>query len=408
MSTFASKGFCGYTRYMFNFFNKRVYLDFASLTPTDPRVLCEMEKCYQSSAGNPSSLHAEGVQAAKMLANARKSIASLIRAHDDEIIFTGSGTEANNIAILGVVEARLRAGVAISDIHIVTSAIEHASVLECFEALKARGAKVDIVKVTKDGVIDIEDWKAKISPKTTLVSIQYVNNEIGTVQFVEEVAKTVRHARKSGDGVLPYFHTDASQAFLCNEVNLEKLGVDLLTLDAHKVYGPKGIGMLYIRRGVNVASIIYGGGQEKGLRSGTENIPVIVGFAKALEIAVDERQTETVRLTNLREYAIQHIRTVVPNLVVHGNNALVSPHILNVGIPGYDAESLMLRLDAHGIACSTKSSCLRDSDESYVISALGGESQSSLRLSFGRGTTKGDIRKLVKSLQKVLPLARLG
>ncbi|MBI5126460.1 MAG: cysteine desulfurase [Candidatus Taylorbacteria bacterium] len=392
---------------MFHFFNSRVYLDHASLTPTDPRVLSHMKKWYRNEIGNPSSLHREGVAAHAALDTAKKKVAELLRAHADEIIFTGTGTEANNIGIMGVVQACLNAGISISDIHIITSSIEHTSVLECFYELERRGAKLDVIGVTHEGVLDIEEFKKKLSPTTTLVSVQYVNNEIGTVQPLEEIIRTIRHVRKESGKAFPYFHTDASQAFLCNEVNLEKLGADLLTLDAHKVYGPKGIGMLYIRRGVVCAPTIYGGGQEKGLRSGTENVPSIMGFVYALEIAQKERVVEIARLTDLRKFASDQCVQILPTAHAHGAAALVSPHILNIEFPGYDAESLMLRLDAHGIACSTKSSCLRDSDESYVMKAIGAATMSSIRLSFGRITTRGDIKKFAKVLKKVLPLAKL-
>ena len=297
--------------------------------------------------------------------------------------------------------------------HIIVSAIEHSSVRECARVLNEKGVELDTVDVDAQGVIILEDLKKKIKPSTVIVSIMTVNNEIGTIQPVREIAKVIRHARKNNVDAptypfsfqnfsYPLFHTDAAQAPLYEDINVEQLGVDLLTLDGAKVYGPRGIGFLYKKRNIPLAPIIYGGGQESGLRSGTENIPALMGFAKALQIARDEREKEVVRVNALREYFIQEIKKVREGIVVHGYVGATCAHIINVSIPKIDNEFFVLQLDVQGIACSTKSSCLRDEDESYVLKAIGADSKTSVRFSLGRWTTKADIDATIKAIKKIL------
>lgn len=410
--------------------SKRIYLDYASITPVDPRVEKQARKIVKKkmkaagvggafAALNPSSIHADGVSARKLIDDARTSAAGFLHAHADEIVFTGSGTESNNLAILGAVEAFLSVHPekGYADIHILASEIEHASVLETVFYLRKKGATVELIPVDGAGVVRVDVLKKMLRPNTLLVSVMMVNNEIGTVEPIRDVVKVVRDFRKaSGAGTM--VHTDACQAPLFEDIDLTKLGVDLLSLDAHKVYGPRGVGLLYIRRGVELTPIIHGGGQEKGLRSGTENVPGIVGFTTALELAKEERAHECERLGMLRHYFIQKLGEIEPGIVVHGPvsdgvssfSGGTSPHIINVSIPNIDNEFFVLQLDARGISCSTKSSCLRDADESYVLKAIGAtdavnsgnQSKTSLRFSLGRWTTRRELDRTLRVIRDLL------
>jgi cysteine desulfurase len=389
-------------------FNRRIYLDYASLTPIDPRVLREMRKFSAPAYANPSSYYKEGVAAKKALIEARKKVASIMHALPAEIFFTGGGTESNNLAIKGAVEALAEKGVAYADMHVLISVIEHSSVRECANYLNEKGVVTDVVPVDSNGVVIIEELKKKIKPNTVIVSIMTVNNEIGTIQPIREIAKTIRHARtKNADSSpfnfqsfkYPIFHTDAAQAPLYIDLNTEKLGVDLLALDGSKMYGPRGVGMLYVKRETPIAPVIHGGGQESGMRSGTENLPGIMGFAKAFELADLLRQSEIERINNLRNEFIEGLRRINKGISFNGTSA---PHVLNISIPGIDNEFFVLELDAKGIACSTKSSCLEDEDESYVLKAIGANSKISVRFSFGRFTKKGHIKRALGVIDSIL------
>ncbi len=408
-------GFCKKCDYDYNGGMKQVYLDNASITPTDKRVLRVMKKYYGAEYGNPSSIHSVGVKAKIVVEEARKKCAHFLRAHADEIIFTASGTEANVLAIEGTVRKLFESGRAYDDMHIITSRVEHQSILEPVAYLARLGVQVDYVGVDQMGLFDLVDLKNKLRPETVLVSLMMVNNEIGAIQPIREIAKVIRRfcTHDSGpttfeSGILnpkPILHTDASQAPLYLELDTNILGVDMITLDGHKVYGPKGIGMLYIKRGEELAPIISGGGQESGLRSGTENVPAIAGLAVAFEIAEKEREKESSRLTILRELAISNIISEIPGAVLNGDKIHRLSNNINISIPNIDAEFLVLQLDARGISCSTKSSCLKDESESYVIRELGGEhwrAKNSIRLSIGRKTTKSDVEYVVKELVKAV------
>lgn len=380
------------------FGKRRIYLDYASLTPIDRRVLAVMNKYSSNEYANPSSWYKEGVSAKKVLDVSRKSVAESIGAHADEIVFTSGGTESNNIAILGAIESLRSGGLEYKNMHVITSAIEHSSVMECFLSLKEKGVEVDFIGVDSTGTVLLDELKKKIRPNTVLVSIMTVNNEVGSIQPIRDIAKIIRKVRKDN---LPILHTDASQAFLYNDIDMSKLGVDLLTLDGSKVYGPRGIGALYVRRDVSLKPIIFGGGQEKGLRSGTENVPSIAGFAKALEIVKAERQKEMVRIDSLRQIFIKGLNGLKKGITINGPENTYSPHILNVSIPNIDNEFFVLQLDAKGVACSTKSSCLRDEEESYVLRAMGLDSHNSVRFSMGRNTKESDIKRVLAYLKNI-------
>jgi len=389
------------------FSKKRIYLDYASLTPIDERVLRTINKYSQNKYANPSSWYLEGVNAKKVLEDSRNIVAKTITAHADEIVFTGGGTESNNIAILGIVEAQKVKGIDYRDMHIISSTIEHSSVLECFNHLKTKGVNVDFVTVDSDGVVNLDELKKLIKPTTILVSVMMVNNEMGSVQPIRDIAKIIRKARSEkinsnrtdvNATIFPIFHTDASQAFLYQEINMQNLGVDMLTLDGSKVYGPRGVGALYIRRGLNIKPIIFGGGQEGGIRSGTENIPSIAGFTTALSIARVERGTEITRIEELRQQFISGLKNIKNDIQINGS----AGHIISATIHGIDSEFFVMQLDAKGVSCSTKSSCLRDGDESYVLESIGVDSKSTVRFSIGRNTNSREIKKVLGLIRGII------
>ena len=422
---------------------KRIYLDYASTTPLDPRALKAMLPYFREKFGNPSSIHSEGVAAKKALDAARKTVARILQARPDEIIFTSGGTEANNLAIFGAVKVLEEKAVPISKMRFITTVIEHSSVLECFRELERRGAKVDYVPVKDNGIVNPKTIGALLRPETVLVSVGYANNEIGTIQPIREISRIIRAHNfkfRRSDSVsevgIPTeasglfklsnfqtcFHSDGSQAPLYLDCNPTRLGVDLLTFDGHKMYGPKGVGVLYAKRGTLLAAVLVGGGQERGLRSTTENLPGIIGFARAFEIAVEMREKESARLQKLQDYfyssvldlpehteyaragRVENIR-IKKRFIINGSLTNRLPNNINISLHGINTEMLVLKLDAAGIACSTKSSCLRDESGSYVVRALGGgESRalSTLRFTFGRETTKKHIDALLKRLTRIV------
>lgn len=423
---------------------KRLYLDYAATTPLDPRVERAMRPFLRRTFGNPSSIHAEGGAAKKAADSARTAVAHCLEAHADEIVFTSGGTEANNLALLGVISSPpFQGGVGGGSkkskatsplnlpfergegnrlLHIVTTNIEHTSVLEPLRALERQGrAEVSYVPVESNGIVKPEKIIAAIQPNTVLVSVMYANNEIGTIQPIAKIGKDLRDFRNrqlktstlklpTVKNRLPIFHSDACQAPLYLNCLVNALGADLLSLDAHKIYGPKGVGALYVRRGMPLAPLLLGGGQERGLRSTTENIPGIVGFTEALRLAVAEREKESARVLKLRDYLYSLIRAnkrIKAEVVVNGSMEKGErlPNNLNISLPGIDTEMLTLQLDAAGIAVSTKSSCLAGKKESYVVAALGGEKHrdaSTLRFTLGRGTTKNDIEYAAKTLAQLV------
>lgn len=380
---------------------RRLYLDFASITPVSRRVQKSIADSY-TYFYNPSSIHTEGVTVHKRLATARKLVADEFRAHSDEIIFTASGTESCVLAVRGVVEAARKE---IAQPHIIVSAIEHPAVLETARALEAAGhAHLSILSVDESGLVNVSELAKLIRTDTVLVSIQYTNNEIGVCEPIRDIGLLI--AKMRGHNTYPVFHSDASQAVLYEELNTTKLHVDLMTIDGIKCYGPRGIGVLYKRRGVTLVPLMTGGGHEGGMRSGTENYPAIYGLADALVDAREQRESETVRLSEIRTYARDEIRRHIPQARVHESQTHQSPHILNICFPGSDAEYIVLSLDALGIAVSATSACrsLHGDTSSYVVSALGDEScaTSSIRFSFGRETQRRDIDRLLRALKELV------
>lgn len=395
--------------------NKRIYLDNASTTLIDPRVLHEVSFHLKNTFGNAGSIHSEGVIAKKVLDESRKKVAGILGAHSDEIVFTSGGTESNNLAILGTVaklldriknkELRIKNE---KKIHVITSVIEHSSILECFKELEKKGVEVTYLPVTPEGIVDLVAFKKALRPETVFVSVQYANNEIGTIQPIREISKMLKHFRNNltlSAKRYPLFHTDASQAPVYLDCNVERLGVDLLTLDGHKIYGPKGIGALYIKRGVSILPIIFGGGQERNLRAGTENVPMIAGFAKALEICAGESIKESKRIAVLRDWLLDIILNNFSKVVLNGDRLNRLPNNINISIPEIDTEFLTLQLDAKGISISTKSACLGHIGNSYVVKVLGGDlwrANNTIRITLGRFTKKSDINFFYKKLSEIL------
>lgn len=392
--------------YMFSFlrdiFKKRaVYLDFASLTPIDKGVLKVMEKYSDEYYGNPSSIYSLGQNSKKVIIESKKKIANLIKAHSDEIYFTSSGTESNNIAIVGTF-LKLKDIGGISGKNIVISSIEHSSVIETALSLKVHGVEVRLIKVDENGIVDLKQIEKSIDQNTILVSIMAVNNEIGSIEPINEIAKVIRHKRKEYAHVYPYFHTDACQA-IYTDINVIKLGIDMMTLDSHKLYGPRGIGMLYKRRGVNIKPIIHGGNQEGGLRSGTENIPGIAGFTYAMQKAFENKIRDTQHISELKQYFSKGLKNINKDIVFNVDTDKSSPHILSINIPNIDNEMFLLRLDAKGISVSTKSACLRDENESYVLKAIGvNNSKNVIRFSLGNNTKKSDLDYVLNVMSSIL------
>ncbi|HXK35275.1 MAG TPA: cysteine desulfurase family protein [Candidatus Paceibacterota bacterium] len=371
-----------------------IYLDHAAGAPIDK----EVEKIvFDATAffANPSGLHEEGIAVRQKIEEARKQIASSIGATAAEIIFTGNGTESNNLALRGLLSGNRQQ-------HIVTTNIEHSSVLETCRQLVKDGVAVTFVPVEKNGIVDPKKIKEALQPNTILVSVMHANNEIGTIQPIGEIAKIIRAFRKEKNGALPYFHTDAVQAFNYLPTNVEKLGVDLLTLNGSKIYGPRGIGILYKRKGTPLEPILFGGNQEKGLRPGTENTPAILGLALAAKITAALREKERARLAELQDYFLKKLEESGLPFALNGDRASRLPNNVNISIAILSGDIWVIELSARGIAVSSKSACKEGSDaESYVINALGGRSRESLRFSFGRTTRENDIDAAIAALRDI-------
>jgi len=353
--------------------------------------------------GNPSSIHREGVVAQRAIEDARERAARAVGGRGSEITFTSGGTEANQLALLGMLAAYRGRGKP----HVVTTSIEHPSILDALAHLEEDNEiSLTRLPVSAEGLVDPSEVRKALAHETVLVSVQYVNSEVGSVQPIREIAKVVRRARtRSGSGY-PYFHTDASQAFLCYPINVLKLGVDLLTLDAQKIYGPKGVGLLWHPRTVALRPIMYGGGQEGGLRPGTESVPLIVGFAEAIVLAEEQRAHTSKQLKDLQSYFIDLIKKQIPGVQVNGGMVHRAPNNINISIPGFESEFMVLWLDAHGIACGSRSACMTgDHGDSYVLFALGKSEdvqKGSLRFTLGKENTKDEIRRVMETLVEML------
>jgi len=417
---------------------KRIYWDTAAGTALDKRVFEAMKPFLTGKFGNAHSIHKEGVEAERAVEEARAKIAQILAAHPDEIIFTGSGTESDNLAVLGTAEAiGVRSPISLHEKrlltprpgHIITTDIEHKAVLEPCHYLQKKGFKVTYLKTNKEGQINLKELKESLTKDTFLVSIMMANNEIGAIQAIKEIAKVIRHFRKENSSTkTPYLHTDACQAPRFLDLNVEKLGVDLLSFNGSKIYGPKGVGCLFVRRGVMLEPQMRGGGQERGLRSGTLNVPGIVGLARALEICEAERAREIKKLTKLQIKLISELKKI-PNLKINGPDAVRNatssvpevvfrtaseaedvrdpislrekrlltsslsrlPNNINFSIAGFEGEQLVIELDAKGFAVSSGSACSSNDPINNNV-----------RVSFGREVQANEITAFVKALKRIV------
>jgi cysteine desulfurase len=377
---------------------KRIYLDHAATTPTDPEVVEAMLPYLSDAFGNPSSIHSFGQEAKAAVEEARDKIAALIGARGEEMVFTGGGTEADNFAIKGIAYANEGKGN-----HIITTSIEHHAVMETCKFLQGRGFEVTYLTVDGYGLVDPRDVKKAITDKTILISVMHANNEVGTIEPIAEIGKIAREA-----GI--YFHTDAVQAVGHIPVKVDELGVDMLAMSAHKLYGPKGVGALYIRKGTKLISFMHGGEQERRRRAGTENVPAIVGLGKAAEIAQREMDAEAKRLISLRDRLIKGLMGQIEHSRLNGHPTQRLPNNVNVSIEFVEGESMLLNLDLEGIAASTGSACSSSSLEpSYVLLAMGLSHElahGSLRFSLGRETTEEDIARVLEVSSRIIAKLR--
>ena len=377
---------------------KRIYLDYAATTPTDPEVVKAMQPYFTDASGNPSSIHSYGQETKGAIEEARIKVAELIGARDDEVVFTGSGTEADNFAIKGVAFADEK-----KDDHIITSSIEHHAVIESCKFLERRGIRISYLPVDEYGLVDPGDVKKAITDKTILISVMHANNEMGTIEPIAEIGRIAREA-----GVC--FHTDAVQTVGHIPVDVNELGVDLLSMSAHKLYGPKGVGALYIREGTKLIPFMHGGEQERRRRASTENVPGIVGFGKAAELARQEMSNEAERLTNLRDRLIKHIQEQIDHTRLNGHPEKRLPNNINVSIDFVEGESMILNLDLEGICASTGSACSSSSLEpSHILLAMGlshEQAHGSLRFTLGKWSTEEEINRVLEVLPRIVAKLR--
>jgi len=373
---------------------KRIYMDYAATTPMHPEVLEAMGPYFADKFGNPSSIHSFGREAREGIDASRDTIASFMGAKSEEIFFTSGGTESDNFALEGVVYANEKKGN-----HIVSTTIEHHAVINCLKFLEKRGFKVTYVPVDGDGLVDPEDVRKAITDKTVLVSVMHANNEIGTIEPISVIGKICREKNV-------YFHTDAVQTFGHLKVDVNELNIDLLSASAHKLYGPKGVGILYVRKGVKLVPYLHGGEQERGKRASTENVAGIVGFGKAVDVAKREMAELEGRLSTMRDKLVRGISSSIEKIRLNGHPAKRLANNVNVSINYVEGESMLLKLDLEGVSASTGSACSSNSLEpSHVLLAIGlphEVAHSSLRLTLGRWTTEEEIDRVLDVLPRVV------
>ncbi len=382
---------------------KNIYLDYASTTYVDRKVLGKMLPFFSRFFGNPSSLHRAGRITKQAIDTARTGIANVIGSKKEEVMFTGSGTESDNLAIVGAAHANVKFGK-----HIIVSKIEHKAILEAAKKLKREGFRVTYVNVDDSGLVKLAELKKCLKKDTTLVSIQYANNEIGTIQQIAEISKIIKKFR--GEKRFPLFHTDACQAAGALTLDVNKIGVDLMTFNGSKIYGPKGVGCLFVKRDINLEPQILGGSQEMGLRAGTENVPLIVGLFEALKLAEKIKHRENRRQIQLRDYFIKNVLELIEGVNLNGHAQKRLPNNINISVRGVEGESLLLMLDRYGIFCSTGSACSStDLTPSYVLYAIGTPTelaQGSIRITLGRDTNKEKLDYVLKILPAVVKRLR--
>ncbi len=377
---------------------KRIYLDYAATTPMHPEVMKAMIPYFTDAFGNPSSIHSYGQEAKGAIEEARVKVARLIGARNEEVVFTSGGTESDNFALKGVAFANKSKGN-----HIITSSIEHHAILETCKFLERRGFKVTYLPVDEYGLVNPSDVKKAITNRTILISVMHANNEVGTIEPIAEIGKITKEA-----GI--YFHTDAVQAAGHIPLDVNELKVDLLSMSAHKLYGPKGVGALYIRIGTKLAPFMYGGEQERRRRASTENVPGIVGFGKAAEVAQQDMGEEAERLTYLRDRLIKGLLEHIDHVRLNGHPLIRLPNNVNVSVDYVEGESMVLNLDLEGICVSTGSACSSSSLEpSHVLLAMGlshEQAHGSLRFTLGKWTTEEEIGRVLEVLPRIVAKLR--
>ncbi|WP_251860416.1 cysteine desulfurase NifS [Clostridium sp. Marseille-Q2269] len=380
--------------------NKQVYMDYSATTYTKPEVLEEMLPFFTENFGNPSSLYSFSDKTKKAVNIARERVAKALNAEKNEIFFTSGGSEADNWVLKGIAYANKNKGK-----HIITTKIEHHAILHTAQFLEKEGFKVTYLPVDEEGFVSVEDVKTAITDETILVSVMFANNEIGTIEPIKEIGKLCREKNI-------YFHTDAVQAMGHIDIDVKDMNIDLLSMSAHKFYGPKGIGALYIRNGVKIQNLIHGGGQERGKRASTENIAGIVGLGKAIELAVENMIEENKKLCNLRNKLIKEIETRIPEVKLNGPRDMSKrlPNNVNFSFIGIEGETLLLDLDMNGIFASTGSACASASlDPSHVLLSIGlphEVAHGSLRLSLGAKNTEEHIDYVLEVLPKIIKQRR--
>jgi cysteine desulfurase len=377
---------------------RRVYLDHAATTPTHPEVVKAMLPYFDEAFGNPSSIYSYGQEARGAIEEARTKVAELIGARSEEIIFTSGGTEADNFGLKGIAYADEHKGN-----HIITTPIEHHAVMEACKFLGGKGFRITYLPVDEYGLVDPQDVKKAITDKTILISVMHASNEVGTIEPIGEIGKIAKEADI-------YFHTDAVQTVGHIPVNVDELKVDLLSISAHKLYGSKGVGALYVRKGIRLVSLMHGGEQEKRRRAGTENVPAIVGFGKAIELAGQTMNKEAERLSCLRDKLIEGLVERIDHIRLNGHPRRRLPNNVNVSVDFVEGESMLLNLDLEGICASTGSACTSSSLEpSHVLLALGllpEQAHGSLRFTLGRENTGEDIERVLEVLPRIVAKLR--
>jgi cysteine desulfurase len=380
----------------------RIYLDHNATTPVDREVLEAMLPYFAETYGNASSIHSSGQRARSAIEQARASVAAFLGAQPKEIVFTSGGTEADNLAIFGAVAAAKNSR-RHEQPHVITTQIEHHAVLQSCQALEKRGVTVTYLPVSSDGLVDPGDVRRALRPETALITVMHANNELGTVQPVAEIARVAAEA-----GVC--FHTDAVQACGKLSLDVQQLGVNLLSISGHKIYGPKGVGALYVRSGTPLDPLFYGGRHERGLRPGTENVPGIVGLGKAAELAARHMAAESSRLTALRDRLETGLLAAIPHARVNGSCQHRVPNTSNMSFSYAEGEAMMIALDLQGLACSTGAACASGAIEpSHVLTAIGllaEDAHASLRFSLGRGTTAEEIDFALQVIPSVVQRLR--
>ena len=390
---------------------KRIYLDHAASTPIDQGVAKLMSQAFLEYFGNPSSISNEGVEAKKILERCRTQVSEILGTRSKHIIFTGGATEADTLALLGVInqykkEFKIKP-------HVIVSAIEHSAIYDLVSSLYVDGEiDLTVLPVDSTGIINPKDLRDKINSHTAFVSVHYANNEIGTIEPIREIAKEIRHYKRHNNpnSNYPVFHTDASQAPNYLDLKVDPLGIDLMTLSSSKIYGPKGVGALYIKQGIKLVPLYLGGNQEFGIRAGTENVPLILGFTSALEISEKLKNRESKRLLTLKKYFIAKLKSLGTEVVINNSLENTLPNIINFTLPQFRSEVIVLYLDSRGISVGLRSACKSTDEEvSHVLKAIGKDENilgeiGSIRVSMGRSTTKANMDTLLRELKNTIKI----